>query len=84
VVTVSYTMPRPRHEHLDSTSSSTPLLPMLGSGLRSFSEESVPSKVDKYDPVWRKYVDAAREFDNKMIDEWNKFLDVTLVFVSAS
>jgi hypothetical protein len=75
-------MPSPRHERLDLTSSSTPLLPVSMFG--SFSEESVPGKLDEDDPVWKEYVDTARDFDNKMIDEWNKLLDVTLVFVSTS
>lgn len=38
----------------------------------------------KKDAVWKKYVDAARIFDEKMVEEWNRFLDVILVFVSTS
>jgi hypothetical protein len=48
-----------------------------------FSEERVCDKVEQNDPVWKEYVDEARIFDTRMVDEWNKFLDVTLVFVSA-
>ena len=48
-----------------------------------FSENSF-NKIEKDDNIWKDYVDAARKYDERMVDEWNKFLDVILVFVSAS
>jgi hypothetical protein len=61
---------------------STPLLPI------SRSDTLVPAnefkKVEEDDIVWKQYEDAARVSDKTKIDEWNKFLDVILVFVSAS
>jgi hypothetical protein len=35
------------------------------------------------DPMWRDYVKEAAAFDIRMVDEWNKTLDVILVFVSG-
>ena len=32
-------------------------------------------------PVWVTYVEAAKEYDDKKVDEWNKSLDVLLIFV---
>ena len=62
--------------------SSMPLLPL------SNPDTSVPDntfgKIEKDDAVWKQYVDTARDFDKKMVEEWNKFLDVILVFVSIS
>ena len=37
---------------------------------------------EKDDPVWKEYVDKANAFDERMVDEWNKTVDVLLVFVS--
>lgn len=34
-----------------------------------------------YDPFWNKYLEKATEFDAKIIEDWNKIVDVTLVFV---
>jgi Family of unknown function (DUF6535) len=62
--------------------SSIPLLPISS---RPASHTSVPeNKIEKDDIVWKEYVDAARGFDQTMVEEWNKFLDVILVFVSVS
>ena len=37
--------------------------------------------VEKDDPVWKEYVEKASVFDERMVDEWNKTVDVLLVFV---
>ena len=37
--------------------------------------------VEKDDPVWQEYVDKAAVFDVRIMDEWNKTIDVLLVFV---
>jgi hypothetical protein len=66
-----------------SESSSTPLLPISRPDT-SFPDNAKFDNIEEDDPVWKQYVDAARVFDTNMIDEWNKFLDVILVFVSAS
>lgn len=38
-------------------------------------------KVEKDDPLWKEYVEKAAMFDERMIDEWNKIVDVILVYV---
>ena len=37
--------------------------------------------VSKDDELWKIYVDKAAEFDERIIEDWNKIVDVTLVFV---
>ena len=37
--------------------------------------------VEKDDPLWKEYLDKAAEFDTRMVDEWNKIVDVLLVYV---
>jgi uncharacterized protein DUF6535 len=37
--------------------------------------------VEKDDPLWKEYVDKAAVFDVRMVDEWNKIVDVLLVYV---
>ena len=37
--------------------------------------------VEKDDPLWQEYVDKAAVFDEHMVDEWNKIVDVLLVYV---
>jgi hypothetical protein len=63
--------------------SSITLLPI---SLRSdaFFPANTFDKIEIDDLVWKQYVDAARDFDPKMVEEWNRFLDVILVFVSVS
>ena len=38
-------------------------------------------KVEKDDPLWKQYVEKAAIFDGRMVDEWNKIVDVLLVYV---
>jgi hypothetical protein len=57
-------------------SPSQPLLPLMWTS-------PFQSKVDKNHPVWKDYVRAAAACDTTMVDDWNKTLDVVLVFVSA-
>lgn len=37
--------------------------------------------VEKEDPLWTLYLDKAAVFDTRMVDEWNKIVDVLLVYV---
>ena len=37
--------------------------------------------VEKDDPLWKEYLDKAAVFDTRMVDEWNKIVDVLLVYV---
>ena len=37
--------------------------------------------VEKDDPLWKEYLDKAAVFDERMVDELNKIVDVLLVFV---
>ena len=37
--------------------------------------------VEKDDPLWNEYLDKAAVFDERMVDEWNKIVDVLLFFV---
>jgi hypothetical protein len=39
--------------------------------------------VKKDDPLWREYLDKAAVFDARMVDEWNKIVDVLLVYVGC-
>ena len=56
----------------------------------SMSDSTAPSEVwnnilkdnvGKDDPLWKEYLDKAAVFDVRMVDEWNKIVDVLLVFV---
>ena len=38
-------------------------------------------KVEKDDPFWNEYLDKAAVFDVRVVDEWNKIVDVLLVYV---
>ena len=40
------------------------------------------NNVEKDDPLWKEYLDKAAVFDERMVDEWNKIVDVLLVYVS--
>ena len=37
--------------------------------------------VEKDDPLWNEYLEKAAAFDERMVDEWNKIVDVLLVYV---
>jgi hypothetical protein len=37
--------------------------------------------VEKDDPLWNEYLERASLFDERMVDEWNKIVDVLLVYV---
>ena len=36
---------------------------------------------EKDDPFWKEYLDKAAVFDVRLVDEWNKTVDVLLVYV---
>ena len=38
------------------------------------------NKVEKDDPLWKEYVEKAGPFDERMIDEWNRVIDVILIY----
>ncbi|KIM38902.1 hypothetical protein M413DRAFT_29830 [Hebeloma cylindrosporum] len=40
------------------------------------------SPVEEDDPIWKDYIKAANAFDNRMIEEWNKVINVVLVYVA--
>ena len=42
---------------------------------------SLKDNVEKDDPFWKEYLDKAAVFDVRMVDEWNKTIDVLLVYV---
>ena len=37
--------------------------------------------VKKDDPLWKSYLENAAVFDARIVDEWNKIVDVLLVYV---
>ena len=37
--------------------------------------------VEKDDPLWKEYLDKAAVVDVRLVDEWNKTVDVLLVYV---
>lgn len=52
------------------------------------SESEIPEwkrffdgQVQKGDPIWTQYLEEANEFDARMVDGWNKIVDVILVYV---
>ena len=44
-------------------------------------ENILEGNVEKDDPLWKLYLDKAAAFDARMVDEWNKIVDVLLVYV---
>ena len=54
------------------------------SGHKADISESTSSEIFKDDPLWEEYVKQAAEFDGRMVDKWNKIVDVILVYVSVS
>jgi len=44
--------------------------------------EPVP-ELPVHDELWEKYVEKATSFDERIIEDWNKIVDVTLVFVGV-
>lgn len=38
----------------------------------------------EHEKLWKEYVEKATLFDERMIENWNKIVDVTLVFVGVS
>ena len=46
-------------------------------------EKLFQAPVEEDDPIWKVYIAEAAAFDNRMIDQWNKVIDVVLVYVSV-
>ena len=44
-------------------------------------DDILNGNVKKDDPLWKLYLDKAAVFDARMVDEWNKIVDVLLVYV---
>jgi hypothetical protein len=61
---------------------SSALLPVL-QHTPHFWRAAFANEIEHDDPIWKEYLEAAQIFDSKMLSEWNSFLDVILVFVSA-
>ena len=53
-----------------------PQPPLLDRSTDNFKEP-----VQKDDSLWKEYVEKATSFDKRIIEDWNKIVDVTLVFV---
>jgi hypothetical protein len=45
-------------------------------------QRDIDMSTQEYDKWWGKYLKKATSFDEQIIDDWNKIVDVTLVFVS--
>jgi hypothetical protein len=65
------------------------LAPQISMALRndekfmsSECDDIFKDQIEKDDPLWKIYIDETNLFDKGMIDEWNKIIDVILVFVS--
>ena len=50
--------------------------------MSSECDDIFKGQIEKDDPLWKTYIDETNLFDKGMIDEWNKIIDVILVFVS--
>ena len=48
------------------------------------SDDIFKYKVEKDDPLWKQYVEKAALFDERMVDQWNKIVDVLLIYVGIS
>jgi len=48
----------------------------------SESDDIFKDQIEKDDPLWKIYIDETTLFDKGMIEEWNKIINVILVFVS--
>jgi len=45
------------------------------------SQQDVDMSTQEHDQLWKKYLEKATSFDQRIIEDWNKIVDVTLVFV---
>jgi hypothetical protein len=52
--------------------------------LSDISNNIFKYKIEKDDPLWKQYVEKAAPFDERLLDEWNKIVDVIIVSVSIS
>lgn len=57
---------------------------ILWSTSSEISDNIFKYKVEKDDPLWKQYVEKAALFDERMVDQWNKIVDVLLVYVGIS
>ena len=56
----------------------------ISSTSSEISDNIFKYKVEKDDPLWKQYVEKAALFDERMVDQWNKIVDVLLVYVGIS
>lgn len=48
---------------------------------RRYPPDELGKEIDETARVWQVFRDEATEFDNRMLDAWNKTLDILLIFV---
>ena len=60
--------------HMDHAYMPQPTLP-------DTSTDIFNKPVQKDDSLWKEYIEKATKFDERIIEDWNKIVDVTLVFV---
>ena len=73
-----------------SISASHPYSPLLGNhGLQDTQDTKrewqtlFQAPVGEDDQIWKDYLEKAAAIDIRMIDDWNKVIDVVLVYVSV-
>ena len=64
-----------------ATSTISTTFPMSTTTSSPETWNNLKDKVEKDDPLWKEYLDKAAVFDARMVDEWNKAVDVLLVYV---
>jgi Family of unknown function (DUF6535) len=55
--------------------------PMFTTTPSEIWNDILKGNVGKDHPLWKLYLDKAAVFDTRMVDEWNKIVDVLLVYV---
>ena len=45
------------------------------------ANDTLKVQVELDHPLWKDYVENAASFDDRMVDEWNRIVDVILVYV---
>ena len=53
----------------------------MSTTLSEIWDNILKGNVKKDDSLWKLYLDKAAVFDVRMVDEWNKIVDVLLVYV---
>ena len=66
---------------MSTTTPSTTTPPVVVPPESELWNNILKDNVGKDDPLWKEYLDKAAAFDIRMVDEWNKIVDVLLVYV---